>query len=75
MDDLKYVGKFLLIFGFVIAVFGLMLSSNIKLPTWIGRLPGDIFVQSKNFSLYFPLMTCLLVSLLLTILFWFIEKK
>jgi hypothetical protein len=43
-----------------------------KLP--LGRLPGDIVVRRENFSFYFPLTTSIVISLLLSLLFWFLRK-
>ena len=62
------LGRVLVIFGLVAVVVGLLLIFGPKVP-WLGRLPGDIVIKRENFSLYFPLTTCLLVSLLLTLLF------
>jgi hypothetical protein len=45
-----------------------------KLP-WVGRLPGDIVLHRKNFTFYFPLATSILISLLLTLLFWILGKR
>ena len=61
-------GRVLVIFGLVAVVAGLLLIFGPKIP-WLGRLPGDIVIKRENFSFYFPLTTCLLVSLLLTLLF------
>jgi uncharacterized membrane protein YidH (DUF202 family) len=65
MQDL---GRFLVVIGFVIAVLGFLLWAGV-FPRWIGRLPGDIRVQRGNFSFYFPVVTCIVVSLVLTLLF------
>jgi len=62
------LGRVLVIFGLVAVVAGLLLLFGPKIP-WLGRLPGDIVIKRENFSLYFPLTTCLLISVLLTLLF------
>lgn len=67
------LGKLLVVAGLLIAGFGLYLSLGGKLPP-LGRLPGDIHVQRENFSFYFPLGTCLLISAVLTLLFWLFRK-
>ncbi len=73
-DGIQYMGTFLVIFGvIIIAIGGLLLLSG-KIP-WLGRLPGDIIVQKKNFTFYFPLATSILLSLILTLLFWILGKK
>jgi hypothetical protein len=73
-EGLQYIGKFLLVFGvIIIAIGGLLLLSG-KIP-WLGRLPGDIMIQRKNFTFYFPLATSILLSILLTILFWLLRKR
>ncbi|HID10649.1 MAG TPA: DUF2905 domain-containing protein [Candidatus Latescibacteria bacterium] len=58
-------GKILIFFGLILVLMGLVLTIGGKLP--IGRLPGDIHVQRGNFHFYFPLATCILLSLILTI--------
>ncbi len=55
------------------AVGGLFLLSG-KVP-WLGRLPGDIIIQKKNFTFYFPLATSVLVSVILTLLLWFFGRR
>lgn len=73
-EGIQYVGKFFIIFGIVtVAIGGLLLVSG-KIP-WIGRLPGDIIIQKKNFTFYFPFATSILLSLLLTFIFWLLGRK
>ena len=66
------LGKILLGVGLVMVLLGgfLLLVSNFsgKVP-WLGRLPGDIYIQRGTWSVYFPLGTCILISIVLTILF------
>lgn len=71
---MEQLGKTLIIIGAVMAALGLILTISGKLP-WLGRLPGDIAVQKKNFTLYFPIATSIIVSLLLTLIFWIIGRK
>lgn len=68
------IGKILIIFGVVSIIIGGILLLSGKVP-WIGRLPGDILVQKKNFTFYFPLATSILLSILLTLIFWLIKKR
>jgi hypothetical protein len=67
------LGKILLVFGLVLAGTGLLLLLFDKVG-WVGRLPGDILVRRKNFTFYFPLATSVLISLVLTLLFWLFRK-
>jgi len=73
-DGIQYIGKFLIILGIVIIAVGSLLLLSGK-NSWLGRLPGDIIVQKKNFTFYFPLATCILLSILLTFIFWIIGKR
>jgi hypothetical protein len=73
-DDMHHIGKFLIIFGMIIIVIGSVLLFWGKIP-FAGRLPGDIMVQKKNFTFYFPVATSIVLSLLLTLLFWVFGKK
>ncbi len=67
------LGKVLVVVGLLIVVIGALLWSGLG-KGWVGRLPGDIHYSKGNFSFYFPLMTCLLVSLLLTLLLWLFRR-
>jgi len=68
------LGKSLILIGAVIIALGLVLTISGKLP-WLGRLPGDIVVQKKNFTVYFPIATSVIISLMLTLIFWFMGRK
>jgi uncharacterized protein YybS (DUF2232 family) len=70
MNDL---GKVLVVVGMVIAVVGLLMWSGIG-RGWFGRLPGDINYTRPNFSFHFPIATCLILSLFLTLLVWLVRK-
>ena len=74
MFDLQPLGRVLLLFGAIVAGFGLLLLLSPKLP-WLGRLPGDIFIQRDRFSFYFPLASCLLASLILSLILWLVGKS
>lgn len=67
--DLQPLGRALIFFGVVLTGFGVVLLLAPKVP-WLGRLPGDILIQREQFSFYFPLTSCLLASVLLSLLFW-----
>ncbi len=68
------IGKFLIILGIVLIVAGVFLVAQIKIP-FLGRLPGDIYIKRDNFVFYFPFATSLLISMILTLIFWLIRKK
>jgi len=67
------IGRSLIFFGIFLAVIGGLIILLAKVPG-IGKLPGDILIQRKNFSFYFPWVTCLLISLILSLFSWFIRK-
>jgi len=66
-------GKMLILLGVLIIVIGLLLLIGEKIP-WIGRLPGDIIIKKEKFTFYFPLATCILISIILTLLFTILRK-
>lgn len=67
------LGKILIVLGGVILLAGVFLTFGGKIP-WLGRLPGDISIHRDNFSLYFPLATSVLVSVLLSVLFFLLRR-
>jgi hypothetical protein len=67
------VGKILFVIGLAVAALGLIIWSGFG-KGWLGRLPGDIHVSKGNFHLYFPIVTCILASLLLTFLMWILRR-
>jgi hypothetical protein len=71
---MEQFGKTLIMIGAATMVLGAILLISGKIP-WIGRLPGDIIVQKKNFTFYFPIATSILLSLLITLIFWFMGRK
>lgn len=70
--DEIHMARNLIIFGVLLIVIGLLWPVLSKLP--LGRLPGDIVVRRENFSFYFPLTTSIVISLLLSLLFWLLRK-
>jgi hypothetical protein len=66
-------GKALVVIGLVIVAVGLMLWSGIG-RGWLGRLPGDIHYSRGNFTFAFPIVTCLLISAVLTLLMWLFRR-
>ena len=61
------LGKILIIVGVAIAVFGLLLAFGVRIP-WLGKLPGDIAIRKDSISFYFPVVSFLLLSILLTVI-------
>jgi len=59
-------GKTLMLFGAIMMAVGALLYFGGKIP-WLGRLPGDIHIERENFSFYFPIVTSILLSIILTI--------
>jgi membrane protein implicated in regulation of membrane protease activity len=67
MENVPEIGKLLIIIGGFIVVVGLVLVLGLRIP-FLGRLPGDISVDRGNVHFYFPIVTCLVLSLVLTLL-------
>lgn len=61
------IGKILLIAGGIIIALGLLLTFSNHIP-FLGKLPGDIVIKKENFTLYFPIVTFLIVSIVLTVI-------
>jgi hypothetical protein len=66
-------GKFLVIAGVLLTLVGFILWSGFG-SRWLGRLPGDLLIDRGNFKFYFPIATSLLLSVLITLLFWLIRR-
>ena len=67
------LGKTLIYLGVVLVVIGLILSFAGKLP-WLGHLPGDISIERERFSFYFPLATCILISVVVSLVLYFFRR-
>lgn len=67
------LGRFLIIAGLILAALGVVLLLAPKIP-WLGRLPGDFTWQRGRFTFYFPLGTCILLSVILTLLLYLFRK-
>ena len=70
MNDL---GKLIFILGLLLMVAGALLWSGLG-RGWLGHLPGDIYYRRGGFSFYFPIATCILLSLLLTLILWLFRR-
>ena len=69
MSGVHDIGRMLVVFGLLIALVGVALVLVGRVP-WLGRLPGDIVVARGNTSFYFPIVTCVLISLALSLVLW-----
>ncbi len=68
------VGRMLITLGIVLVVLGLLVTFAGRLPFRIGRLPGDIAYRGKNTTFYFPVVTCLLLSVILSLVLWIVRR-
>jgi hypothetical protein len=73
MEPLRELGKALLVFGALLVLIGAVLLVGAKLPLRIGRLPGDIVYQGRHTTFYFPIVTCIVLSVALTLLLWLVQ--
>ena len=69
------MGRALIVVGLVLVAAGLLVTLGERLPIRLGRLPGDIVIKGKNSTFYFPLVTCLLLSLLLSLVSWLLSRR
>lgn len=70
---MPHLGKFLIILGLLLMALGVLLTFVHNVPI-LGRLPGDIHIERKGFSFYFPVVTCILLSLALTLILNLFKK-
>jgi len=66
--------RVLITLGLVLVVVGLLVTFAGRLPLRLGRLPGDIYIQGKNSSFYFPVTTCILLSVVVSVVMWILRK-
>ncbi len=74
MNQLHFFGKTLIIFGVISILLGAAFMFADKIP-FLGRLPGDIHIKREGFSFYFPVVTCIVLSIILTLLINFFSRK
>lgn len=72
MDPLREMGKLLLALGVLLTVVGAVLVMGAKLPFRLGRLPGDIVHHGSHTTFYFPIVTCIVLSVVFTLVMWLI---
>ncbi len=68
------LGKLLIVFGVLMALAGVVLVAVARVP-WLGRLPGDIHIERSTWSFHFPIVTSLLLSVLLTLIFYLVGRR
>ncbi|MEK6529032.1 MAG: DUF2905 domain-containing protein [Nitrospirota bacterium] len=75
-DSIGYIGKFLILAGVMVAALGglLLLFRHSAIP-FLGKLPGDIIMQKKNFTFYFPFTTSIILSIILSLILYFIGRR
>jgi uncharacterized protein HemY len=67
------IGKTLIFLGLLLVVVGVIFSLAGKLP-WLGHLPGDISLQRGRYSFYFPITTCILISIIVSLVLYFFRR-
>jgi len=75
MVDMQGFGRTLIFMGALILLIGLLVTFSGRLPFRIGRLPGDFVIRGKNSVFYFPLVTSVLISLLLSLVLWLLGRR
>lgn len=73
MDPIRETGRWLIILGIVLVAVGGLLMVGGRLPLRLGRLPGDIVYHGRNTTIYFPIVTCILLSVALTLVLWVVS--
>lgn len=73
LGSMANLGRMLMVMGTMILIIGALLAFGSRIP-WLGRLPGDIVVERKNFSFYFPLATSIVISVVLSLLMMLFRK-
>ena len=74
-NGIEFMGKFLIIMGMIIAAMGglLLIFKHSGIPI-LGKLPGDIIIKKENFTFYFPLATSIILSIILSLILYFIDR-
>ena len=68
----NYFAKLLIAVGIIVVIVGVLMLLNIKIP--FGKLPGDIVIKKENFTFAFPIVTCIIASIILSFVIWIISK-
>lgn len=68
----NYFAKLLIAVGIIVVIVGVLMLLNIKIP--FGKFPGDIVIKKENFTFTFPIVTCIIASIVLSFVMWIISK-
>jgi len=68
------IAKTLILFGAILVILGLIFLIAPKIP-YLGKLPGDIYIKKEKFTFYFPIATCLILSILISFILWIFRSK
>jgi len=68
------IGRIIIFIGLLVVVIGFVFVLGSKLP-FIGKLPGDIAIEKRNYSFHFPVTTCIIISIILSFVLWFLNKR
>jgi hypothetical protein len=74
MTSFNGLGKLLIVLGGILIVIGAAIVLGGKLP-WLGRLPGDIYLERRNFTFFFPITTSILISVLLSVVLYILSRR
>jgi membrane protein implicated in regulation of membrane protease activity len=74
MREMNMPGKTFILIGAILIVVGVVLNLGGRLP-WLGRLPGDIYVQNKNFTFFFPVTTSILISIIVSVILLILRRR
>jgi len=74
-DAMPGLAKTLMMMGGVLFAAGALLYFSDRLPLRLGHLPGDIVIRGKNSTFYFPVVTCVLLSLVFSLLAWLLKRR
>jgi hypothetical protein len=70
---IEFFGKILIFIGGILIFLGLIFSFVGRIP-YLGKLPGDIYIKREKFTFYFPITTCILISIILSVIFYLISR-
>lgn len=74
VGELSAFGKIFIVLGIILIIIGGLFILGGKIP-FLGRLPGDIAIQKKNFSFYFPITTCIIISIIFSLIMWLLRRR
>jgi hypothetical protein len=74
MTPFNGLGKLLIVLGGILIVIGAVIVLGGKLP-WLGRLPGDIYIERRNFTFFFPITTSILISVILSAVLYILSRR